>query len=525
MKAAWVLAEAALLLGLGIACGLVSVCNDLSVFDEALILVGSERVLHGEVPFRDFYALYPPGQYYVVAGLMQSFGRSALTLRLYCIVVRALIALVLYYLARKLVPRWLALPCWGACILWLSVCGFYGYPTFPALLLALCGLSLLGSCVDRTQAEGRPPRLLPLAAGGLLGAAALFRHDVAAYGLVASLPLAVAVARRQASVWGAYLAGMVVTFGIPMAFLLAVVPVREVIFELFTYPFSTYPKVRGIPYPPIFPRGFSSKFLTEPVLLAKMSGNLSAYTPPLFSLLGLVLWGARVRAGGRAALHDSRNLRLLSIALLGGLAFNLARVRSDVIHGIAMLVLSYPLAVVLVRSALEASRRAVRIVAAGGLAAVALASLWMPILGFQQTLVTDDATNCRSGGRAREEAAAFVRSLVPPGGRIFVGCGRHDIVFANEPILYFLAERLPGTRYHALDPGVATTLDVQRRIVDDLIRNRVDYLVLSSMFDGRSEPNLSAVSSNVTHLDRYLRSNYERVRMFGTYVSVWRRTP
>jgi hypothetical protein len=113
--------------------------------------------------------------------------------------------------------------------------------------------------------------------------------------------------------------------------------------------------------------------------------------------------------------------------------------------------------------------------------------------------------------------------VVPPGGRIFVGCSRHDLIWANEPILYFLSERLPGTRYHVLDPGVATTLPVQRDIVDGLIRNRVEYVVLSSAFARVREPNLSAVSSGVSVLDEFLENHYELDRRFGSDLSVWRK--
>jgi len=46
----------------------------------------------------------------------------------------------------------------------------------------------------------------------------------------------------------------------------------------------------------------------------------------------------------------------------------------------------------------------------------------------------------------REELAAYLRSVVPPGGRIYrrVQPARHHL-FANDMILYFLADRLPGT--------------------------------------------------------------------------------
>src|SRR5262245_23640652 len=61
--------ETVMLVLLGTAVGLLGVSRPINAFDEAAMLVGAERIRAGEVPFRDFYALYPPAQYYVLAGL------------------------------------------------------------------------------------------------------------------------------------------------------------------------------------------------------------------------------------------------------------------------------------------------------------------------------------------------------------------------------------------------------------------------------------------------------------------------
>jgi hypothetical protein len=45
-------------------------------YDEGLILFGSTRVLSGDIPYRDFYANYGPGQFYVLAALFKVFGPS-----------------------------------------------------------------------------------------------------------------------------------------------------------------------------------------------------------------------------------------------------------------------------------------------------------------------------------------------------------------------------------------------------------------------------------------------------------------
>lgn len=59
---------AALLIAFGLFADSLTLGRPLASFDERFILVGAERVQHGEVPYRDFRALEPPGQYDAVAG-------------------------------------------------------------------------------------------------------------------------------------------------------------------------------------------------------------------------------------------------------------------------------------------------------------------------------------------------------------------------------------------------------------------------------------------------------------------------
>ncbi|HEV2492785.1 MAG TPA: hypothetical protein VG204_06890 [Terriglobia bacterium] len=46
--------------------------------DEGIVLAGAQRVLLGQVPYRDFFSFYTPGSYYLVALLFRLFGSSIL---------------------------------------------------------------------------------------------------------------------------------------------------------------------------------------------------------------------------------------------------------------------------------------------------------------------------------------------------------------------------------------------------------------------------------------------------------------
>ena len=128
---------------------------------------------------------------------------------------------------------------------------------------------------------------------------------------------------------------------------------------------------------------------------------------------------------------------------------------------------------------------------------------------------------CVPLGRDQEQVAEYIRAHTSPGEYVFFGNTRHDLVFVNDLLVYFLADRPSPTRYTELHPGLATTLPVQQAIAQDLADKDVRWVVLMKGFDAR-EPNASSISSGVTYLDDYIRQNYSPETAFGSY-QVWRK--
>ena len=80
--------------------------------DEGLVLQAGRRIADGQLPYRDFYANYGPGQYYVVGGLDALFGPSLLTWRIVRVALDATVAVLAYAIARRDAPAPLALGAW-----------------------------------------------------------------------------------------------------------------------------------------------------------------------------------------------------------------------------------------------------------------------------------------------------------------------------------------------------------------------------------------------------------------------------
>ena len=79
--------------------------------DEGIILQGAERILRGEVLYRDFFSYFTPGSYYLLALLFKIFGNSLLVARTALAVYGALYSVLTYLIARRVCSRWAALAC------------------------------------------------------------------------------------------------------------------------------------------------------------------------------------------------------------------------------------------------------------------------------------------------------------------------------------------------------------------------------------------------------------------------------
>src|SRR5438067_12684026 len=77
--------------------------------DEGIVLQGAERILAGQVPYRDFFSFYTPGSFYLVAWLFRIFGDSFIVARISLAVVGAVCSVVTYVLARRVCSRGIAL--------------------------------------------------------------------------------------------------------------------------------------------------------------------------------------------------------------------------------------------------------------------------------------------------------------------------------------------------------------------------------------------------------------------------------
>jgi hypothetical protein len=127
---------------------------------------------------------------------------------------------------------------------------------------------------------------------------------------------------------------------------------------------------------------------------------------------------------------------------------------------------------------------------------------------------------CLEIGKDIADSVRYVQTITTPEDYLFVGTGRHDKIFVNNIIFYFLAKRRPATKWHHFDPGLQTSAAIQREMIAELEATRPPVIVLDRGFDSIQEPNGSAQSSQIVLLDEYLHAKYREQRAFGEFISV-----
>src|SRR5215472_1796247 len=145
-------------------------------------LYGAERVLNGEVPYRDFHTLYPPATVYLNAMVFKALGVTLYSALVAVFVFKTLATTTIYLAGRKVMPGAWAIMAALYSIVWLRPNGpFKAVPMhYGALLLAasLC-------CLLRYQRNGRIYWVF--GSGVATGLLALFKHNIGAYALAGFL--------------------------------------------------------------------------------------------------------------------------------------------------------------------------------------------------------------------------------------------------------------------------------------------------------------------------------------------------
>jgi len=438
-------------------------------------------------------------------------------------------------------PRRYALVGWAICGIWLAYLGFHGSPLFPALLLCL-----LSAYTVSLSFKGDGKLRMPLVAGLCTGLAAAFRHDLGFYMMLANMVIlsgyafvAHRLGTHDPSPWPraapltAFSFGVLLICGPIVVILWWAVPRGDLIFSLLTVPGQIYPPVRSLPFPSlvsITQQAIENGSFTPIV-------DLSVYWPLLLAAATITLW-THIGTGRHSPKHGAPNgswplkwcCLLLVLALL--LLYVKGVVRVSPFHMTQSIIFAIVLLCVLAGNLRSRSRfsRAVLAICAAALAipsSVAIATVLSRanenVLAILHPTARNpckpvdglEAMRCFEVSADTIQAMSYVVAHTTEDEMIFVGAGRHDKIFVNDVMFYFITRRSSATKWHQLHPGVQTAAPIQAAIIAEFRLRKPRYVVLDARWDAKSEPNASAMSSGVTLLDDFISRNYQHAASFG----------
>jgi hypothetical protein len=423
--------------------------------DDGYFAQQAVRVAHGEIPYRDFASLYTPGMAYLHGVLLEMMGGPYLLgPRLLSLGFRALLAFLLYVVARPLVSRpiWAALP--GVFVL-------IGFDSAPVLWEPHPGWPSAALCVLAAWCATRSnSRAWLLSSGLAAGAAYAFKQNAGVFILLA---LVIYLRRR------------------------AVLPVVGFVAITLTWLLPLVLAIDG------------QVLLLAPLVGAVNQASLRSSPEPT------VLIPVACLLGGLVLARREKPLRWYVLA--GACVFATQYPRGDTIH------LAWAAPLLLAVGAVVLSRLPLGpALAALGLAAMlCLPSLQFRLGAVRLATATVVGVPYADGLRGRDatrsdlvNTVADVRARTSPDEPIFV--------YPTSPLLYVLAERPNPTRFDHLNPGAATPAEIQDTIAT-LAAADVRVVVISTYWRAVWGP-----PGDNAPLEQWIETGYHEEADFGQYI-------
>jgi len=503
---------------------LIPIKTQFGIYDEGFAVFNATRIINGDIPYKDFWAIYPPGQFYTLAILFKTFGTTLLVARIYDTFVRMLIVYSVWLITKKITSHGIGYFTAVSAALLLGSANFYTYAVFPTLALSLLSILCLLEYIDKTK------QYWLFLAGIFIGFTFFFRWDIGLYVSISIFATIVIIYLFRISAENisssakmlfnpseiAMLSGtsfVIVLTG--YGYIGSLTGFGNLWDQVVIFPTTILRNVRWLPYPALLPA--TSEFL-----------NWIRFYFPLF-VYGIAFFNYAHAVSKQRITLNTKFFGGISIFFLGVLLFIQALSRYDYIH----VVPTSLLAILITFSLLSQNVfklnnpiiKLVRILLLSGLISLYIilpAIILLYVLGGFSPLECYSQTeraSCVYLDKDQEMAIEYIRENTIENETIFVGNQRHDSIFVNDIGFYFLSARQSSSKYSELYSGVATTLPVQQAIVQDIEVKNTRWIVLVQIPQS-TEPNASANNSGIIYLDNFIRTNYSLVEEFGHY-QIW----
>jgi 4-amino-4-deoxy-L-arabinose transferase-like glycosyltransferase len=436
--------------------------------DEGILLQGAQRILQGQVLYRDFFSFHTPGSYYWMTLLFKIFGSSILVGRAALVVYGGLFSVLIYLLARRVCTRGASLL---AAYLAVVVCLPYSFyvqhnwdSTVLAYLTLYCVVRLLETC----------SRGAAFAVGSITALTLLFEQSKGAgllFGLGLGFTFVALCTPKQFRLDRRQLLTLSMGFSWPFVLTFAYFGFRKAVPQMLTawfWPLHHYSEVNRVRYG-YLPLSLSAWEALHSGSWAWRSFAFFAISPSvLLSLLPILGVGILVLQSSRLRRERIREQRLIHYVVVGATLFgvwlSVVAVRSDVAH----IVYSVPLFSLAGAWIIDGRDIPSQLLRRAKPILVLYLACSFSAFGFALLLNPLNARyrlDTRRGALKATEpdtVLSYVAAHVPAGERIFV--------YPYQPLYYYLTATSNPTSYEYLQPGMHTATqseEVLRQLEDD----------------------------------------------------------
>lgn len=423
--------------------------------DEGIILQGAQRILHGQVLYRDYFSFYTPGSYYFLAAIFRIFVDSFFVARATLVVYGGLFAVFAYWMARRTCSRnnslliaYLAIV---TCLPW----------RFMVLHNWDSTLWLCASLYCAVQFVRTPSRLLAFGTGSLACVTFLFEQSKGA-GLFLGLVLGFVILKRmqRTASWckGTYGIAFAAGFLLPLGLTLAYFGGHHSLSALWhdwLWPLHHYSTANKVPYGysdwsdqarrTLFGSGNRIETL---IVLVAVSPCFILPVLPILGVLLLVRW--TVLAKRKRLSPDRTAYYVLVGSSIAGSLLAVIAVRANIIHFVYLTPLLYlVLAWIIDGTDIEASIvRSMRPVLAMGVFVVFTATGMALLISNRNAKSVVETRRGTIRTAQLDQMFPYLQDHVAPGEKIFV--------YPYFPLAYYLTATFNPTRYEYLQPGMHT---------------------------------------------------------------------
>ncbi len=513
-------------------------------YDEGYLLDSVEKILDGQVIYRDFHHTYAPGSFYLVAALFKVFGKNILTERFVFALLEALKCSLAFLVVRKVTRSGFA---YLAPLLMIIAPGPLHKVFFPGF-----GFVALYAVLATMP---RAPRWY-LGCGAVIGGCAVFRQDVAGFAIIGCVAaILIESFRSQSGLLslprrvGYLVAGVAIALA-PVVFYFHREGALGAMVHKIVVDGMLDNMTNRIPYP-------------GPAALTGVDWRYAAYLVPVkaFFYLPFAVYALSLAVIVKGLLRRTwtREHTAFAVILMASvMAFNQSAFRSDIGHLLQTMQYVFLLVPVVLASGHSFLARRLGLAGRGSLALKYVLLLGAPLaLVWVTVACTLATTNPGIGARFQKEGLSVGDSeylgsvlvrvgnntgldlkrapvYVTPGeARFFSGIkrfldadtspGEYVLAVPQLQTLYFLFDRRNPTRYAHYRRRLSG--EEEQRYIDDIKSHGTNYILLTEPFEGAKIGQTSESFSEYAGPVRdWILQNYVMVDGIG-WVKVLRKKP